>query len=317
MSDLRIHSTDGEHLVLESQDGTRHRLLIDEALRSAIRNNSVATNSQISLTPREIQSAIRGGSSVDELISKSGDPRDYVEKFAQPVIDELTHVLVTALGVRISVAGDRYNEVSQTEFGEIIASRLHASGVTNHSWSTHRDENHSWQIEVSYSLSGANQKGIWSFDLKKLLLSPENDNAVTLSTQNQLTPPPKLIPVEAPSAVTVADTAALPDTQRLETVIPIGRANDRVQIEKPAVESKVAESKDLLDALKKKREERAAEAAVTQTVEISNDDVTEAEAPQISPVDEPEPSPAPVRRSGRPSIPSFDEIVQGTKSEEE
>lgn len=304
MDELRISSTDGDHLVLESQDGTKHRLQIDDALRQAIRGNTAAAKSQISLTPREIQTAIRSGSTVDELISKSGDPREYIEKFAQPVLDELTHVLATALGVRISVAGDRYNEVSQTEFGEIIASRLHASGVSELAWSTHRDENHTWRIEVRYELAGAKQSGVWSFDLKKMLLSPENEYAVSLSTQNQLTAPPKLKPVEEPVVESQMDTAALPDTQRLETVIPIGRATDRVQPEKPAEAAKVEDSKDLLDALKKKREERAAETATTKTIEIV-------------PAEEPGPTPAPIRRTGRPSIPSFDEIVQGTKSEDE
>lgn len=317
MDELRINSTDGEHLVLESHDGTKHKLRIDDALRQAIRSNVTAAKSQMSLTPREIQTAIRSGSTVEQLVSKSGDPRDFVEKFAQPVLDELTHVLASALGVRISVAGDRYNEVSQTEFGEIIASRLHASGVKDMSWSTHRDENHSWRIEVKYQINGSNQTGIWSFDLKKLLLSPENENAVALSTQNQLTTTPKLKPVEEPlQTQDQADTAALPDTQRLETVIPIGRATDRVQPEKAAVEAKVTESKDLLDALKKKREQRAAEATATQTIEIVSEQVSIPEI-QSESDSEPAPSPAPIRRSGRPSIPSFDEIVQGTKSDDE
>ena len=309
MDDLRLHSTDGEHLVLESQSGEKHRLLIDESLRQALRSSSASKSGPITLTPREIQSAIRSGSNIDELISRSGDPRDYIEKFAQPVIDELNHVLSTALSVRISVAGDRYNEVSQTEFGEIIGSRLAASGVSENKWSTYRDENHAWQIIVAYQLDGTAHKAVWSFDIRKLLLSPENDNAVTLSTQNQLSTQVKLKPViESPQ---VADTAALPETQRLETVIPIGRAADKVATEKPASEAKISDSKDLLDALKKKREERAAETQ-TQTVEVVASIRTQEE-----PIEEPTPAPAPIRRSGRPSIPSFDEIVQGTKSDDE
>jgi hypothetical protein len=310
MDDLRISSTDGEHLILESQEGTRYKLLIDDTLKSAIRNASVTSPSEIKLSPREIQTAIRSGESVEQLLKRSGDPQEYVEKFAQPVLDELTHVLSSALGVRISVAGDRYSEVSQTEFGEIIGSRLHASGVTSFDWTTYRDENHSWRILVKYSLNGAEQTGIWSFDIKKFLLSPENESAIALSTQNQLTAPAKLKPVEETA---ITDTAALPETQKLETVIPIGRASERTQIEKPAVAEKVAESKDLLDALKKKREERAAENLATQTIEVVNADVSAGDAVEETQ----EPSPIPARRSGRPSIPSFDEIVQGTKSEDE
>ena len=100
MDDLRIRSTDGDHLILESQDGNSFRLLIDDSLRSAIRNTSMTRTSEIKLSPREIQTAIRGGESVDQLFRRSGDPLDYIEKFAQPVIDELTHVLTSALGVR-------------------------------------------------------------------------------------------------------------------------------------------------------------------------------------------------------------------------
>jgi len=309
MDDLRISSTDGEMLILEAQDGTKHRLLIDDNLRSAIRGSAMSASKSVTLTPREIQSAVRGGTSVEELLARSGDSRDYVEKFAQPVLDELTHVLSSALGIRISVAGDRYNDISQVEFGEIIAQRLTASGVFGSSWSTLRDENHTWRVTVEYELSGAKEKAVWSFDLKKLLLSPENENAIALSTQNQLATPPKLKPVDEPA---ITDTAALPDTQRLETVIPIGRASDQVQIEKPATENKVSEANDLLDALRKKREERASETVATQTIEVVAVEET-AEEPAV----EPAPAPAPIRRNGRPSIPSFDEIVQGTKSEDE
>lgn len=316
MDELRINSADGEHLVLESQDGTRYRLQIDDTLRAAVRTPVVASSSAIRLTPREIQTAIRGGSSVDQLVAKSGDPREYVEKFAQPVLDELTHVLATALGVRISVAGDRYNEVSQTGFGEIISSRLAASGVHEVTWSTLRDDNHTWRISVNYSLNGQKQSAVWSFDVKKLLLSPENDFAITLSTQNQLTEPVKLKPVDEAPAIQAApliETAALPDTQRLETVVPIGRASDRAATEKPASESApIADSKDLLDALKKKREERT-----TQTVAVNVVEPQDTEKAASSEEELPAPAPAPIRRSGRPSIPSFDEIVQGTKSDDE
>jgi len=314
MDDLRINSTDGEHLVLESQDGTKHRLLIDDSLRSAIRGSLNTPNRQITMSPKEIQTALRSGASVEDLIAKSGDPRDYIEKFSQPVLDELTHVLATALGVRISVAGDRYNEVSQTEFGEIIASRLQASGVEDHAWSTHKDENQSWRIVVKYTIQGSKQSGVWSFDIRKLLLSPENENAIALSTQNQLTPPPKLKPVENATEEPVpplTDTTSLPDTQRLDTVIPIGRAIERDIIEKSANERPIADSNDLLDALKKKREERASETTTIQIAEIPEVDSA------LESASLPEPTPAPVRRNGRPSIPSFDEIVQGTKGEDE
>ena len=107
MTELRLNGNDGDYLLFESLSGERFRVLVDDALRSAIRSSSSRNTSIVQLSPREIQSEIRGGSTIDELIARSGDPRSYIEKFAAPVLDELTHVIASALGVRISIAGDR------------------------------------------------------------------------------------------------------------------------------------------------------------------------------------------------------------------
>jgi hypothetical protein len=77
---------------------------------------------------------------------------------------------------------------------------------------------------------------------------------------------------------------------------------------------------DLLEALKKKREERTSRdaelvepEATTQSIEII--DAIGEESQEVE--EDIAPNPSPVRRTNRPSIPSFDEIVQGTKSEDE
>jgi hypothetical protein len=325
MSELRLNGNDGEFLLLESLTGEQHRLLIDDALRSAIRNGSSRATTSVTLTPREIQSEIRSGASVEDLIAKSGDPRSYIEKFAAPVLDELTHVISSALSVRISIAGDRYNDISHIEFGEIIASRLDASGVSSFDWSAARDENHQWLVSVKFQHENRNAIATWSFDPKRLLLSPENELAVTLSTQNSISEANfgRLRP--APEA-TPNITESLADTQLVEAVIPIGRESERADLLPQAEE--VAPTADLLDALKKKREERnlrqvesAEPTTETQTIDlvVSDIEVSEfelGEEPQVPP-EEFEPKPAPTRRNTRPSIPSFDEIVQGTKSEED
>ncbi len=330
MSELRLNGNDGEYLLLETLTGEQHRLLIDDSLRSAIRASSPRTASSVAMTPREIQSEIRSGSSVEELIARSGDPRSYIEKFAAPVLDELTHVIASALSVRISIAGDRYNDISHIEFGEIIASRLESSGVSSFDWFAARDENHQWLVSVRFEHDGKLAAATWSFDPKRLLLSPENELAVTLSTQNSISEANfgrlRTAPEIAEPEVKQNLTESLADTQLVEAVIPIGRANERVELPAPAED--IAPTADLLDALKKKREERLMRQAdmpepttETQTIDLI---ISEPEAvhfelgeePQIAP-DEFEPKPAPTRRNSRPSIPSFDEIVQGTKSEED
>ncbi|MEN9749904.1 MAG: hypothetical protein RL149_982 [Actinomycetota bacterium] len=335
MTELRLNGNDGEYLLFESLTGERYRVLVDDALRSAIRSHTPRNTTNVQLSPREIQSEIRSGKTVDELVAKSGDPRSYVEKFAAPVLDELTHVIASALGVRISIAGDRYTDISHIEFGEIISSRLEASGVSEFEWSAARDENQQWLVSVRFNRLGASAAATWSFDVKRLLLSPENELAVTLSTQNsisdanfaRLKPAPE--PEEQPAVSNL--TESLADTQLVEPVIPIGRAAERVNENATVAEviaDEIPETADLLDALKKKREERSQRQVEnpeptidTQTIDVVIEESVMVEPElgeesQLQPEDI-EPRPAPTRRPGRPSIPSFDEIVQGTKSDED
>lgn len=340
MTELRLSGTDGDFLTLESQDGTHFKLAIDENLKSSVRNHTSFDKSSLTLTPREIQAEIRAGATVEELVKRWNDPIEYVAKFAQPIIDELGHIVHAAKAVRISIAGDRYNDVSHTEFGEIIATRLDASDARAVSWNASRDESGTWRVSVNYTLSGEEGQAVWSFDPRKLILSPENQNAISLSTQNSLVASSnsKLSAVETLNFA----TEQLEDTQQVETVIPLGRTSERALTTPAAVENEnLATTSDLLDALKKKRANR--EHPSSQTVDIVVDEsitetpanqsdssedaepqievraeadmVTEPEANEESA--EPDPRPAPVRRNGRPSIPSFDEIVQGTKSEDE
>ena len=336
MTELRLNGNDGEYLLLESLTGEHFKVQIDDSLRNAIKSSTTRTVSSVQLTPREIQAEIRSGATVDELVARSGDPRSYIEKFAAPVLDELTHVIASALSVRISIAGDRYNDISHIEFGEIITSRLEASGVTESNWSAIRDENHQWQISINFEREGLTSAATWSFDPKRLLLSPENETAITLSTQNSLgeTAFAKLRPAPTLEAVAAQNepastnlTESLADTQLVETSIPIGRSSDVALANRTdeAASEDLASTTDLLDALKKKREERNSRQAELPEPNTSTQTIDVIAEPQASDtvVDENlnnedyEPKPAPTRRNGRPSIPSFDEIVQGTKSEEE
>jgi len=193
MADLRLDSSDGEYLLLSGADGETHRLLIDETLRKAVRREVFSAADTEGLSPREIQLEIRAGVSIDELVQKTGANLEYIEKFAAPVLDELAHVVRRALSVRITMAGDRYSETTQAEFGDVIANRLATQGIVNQQWSARKSDNGGWQLNCRFGDSNAT----WAFDPRKLTLSPENETAVSLSTQQSLTdaPIPRLRPV--------------------------------------------------------------------------------------------------------------------------
>jgi len=354
MDDIRLFETDGEYLVLEAQDGQKFRLLVDDTVRSSVKKESLPKLDSIEITPREIQEEIRNGASIQELIDRSGASFEYIEKFAAPVIAELNHIVSSALSVRLTIAGDRYNDSTQIEFGEIIAGRLVTSGATGISWVAKKVEPNSWKITANYQLNGVSGSATWSFDPRRLTLSPESETAVTLSSQESLSTGliPKLRTVEqsridAPQQhEAVAETVVMEDvislSARLETPlaqeeVPVPstpaafkRNNESSQMAKNA-EEPLSATADLLEALRRKRTERE-ETTLEPHPQTANIRVIDFEPPQVvetkqisepelevtaevvqEVADEVENKPA---KKGRAAMPSWDEIVFGTKADD-
>lgn len=363
MDDIRLFETDGDYLVLEAQDGQKFRLLIDDTVRSSIKREKLQPLDSVNITPREIQEEIRNGATIEQLIKESGAPFEFIEKFAAPVIAELEHIVSSALSVRLTIAGDRYNDSTQIEFGEIIGARLVTSGATGISWIGRKIEPNSWHIVANYTLNGVAGSATWSFDPRRLTLSPESETAITLSSQETISNSliPKLRTVDTPDP---AQTIVMDD------VIPIGRGADfetpiaqEQDFERPAPSTPAAFLKpvkeddventssalktpqqpespeplsataDLLEALRRKRTEREDPKSTSPQLDshpdTSNLRVIDLEPSALEVIEDPSPAPAvnPVgtavdeskstsAKKGRAAMPSWDEIVFGTKSDD-
>jgi hypothetical protein len=327
MQDIKFIGTDGDFLLLETADGVRYRLLLDDAVRRASRGENSTQLDAPNLSPREIQEEIRVGRSIQDIVTASGAPEEYIRKFAQPVLDELNHAVLNALMVRLEIAGDRFNEPTAREFGEIIKSRLAASGAGIERWSALKAPDHGFFIYCEFELNGETKKATWSYDPKRLALSPENDVAITLSSQDRLAAQtPKLRPV-ATTATSV--TESLGETVDLVRSIPTHSTPLNTQASEPD-QPALSETADLLDALRKKRNERESVEQLEphpsteglRIVELVPEQTSSNEEPDLE-VIEPEAAPAPVDtegstvpKRGRASIPSWDQIVFGTKTED-
>ena len=364
MDDIRLFETDGDFLVLEAQDGQKFRLLIDETVRSSVKREAKPALDDVSITPRAIQDEIRNGASIEDLMNQSGASFEFIEKFAAPVIAELNHVVSSAMSVRLTIAGDRYNDSTQIEFGEIIGGRLVTSGATGISWIAKKIDVNNWHVIANYSLNGNAGSATWAFDPRRLTLSPESETAVTLSSQETIsnTPIPKLRNVQltdsvAPVEQNTAPSDTLARTEVFDDVIPIGRGmqnetpisrafeEDRPEPSTPAAFLKNSSDKsdvntaeplsataDLLEALRRKRTEREVtdleshpETTQIRVVDIQvpveqvpKEDLPKAEEPENSSDEQKEPvaetSTAP--KKGRAAMPSWDEIVFGTKTDD-
>lgn len=217
MSELQFVRVEGDFLVMKSGDGVEFQLPVDEVLRGELRQTSTPKKSVATISPREIQEAIREGATVAQLVEDHDADSAYVEKWAQPVLDELRHIIATAHGVRINLAGDRFSDVTQIDFGDLIERRLTATQATDISWSSHRQDQTTWLITVRFELPQGNGHATWSFDPRKLTLTPENESALSLSSAESLNegPIPRLRPVTAdqnrhPSSSAQKQTAVIP-----------------------------------------------------------------------------------------------------------
>lgn len=343
MDDIRLFGNDGDYLILEALDGQKFRLISDDSLKSAIRRDTHSKLDAISLTPREIQDHIRNGLTIEDIVSASGAPFDFVEKFAAPVLDELAHMVDSAKSVRITTSQDRYSDSAHVEFGELVEARLVQSGGSEFSWSAKRGDFNSWNVSVHFLLAGEDSFAAWSFDPRKLTLSPENESAVTLSTNDPLstTPIPKLRPVllteqelgateviDMPPLESASVSVVEPDSVRRKVsttpwvtqLVPVqssdsapAPASQEVQAEP---EQPLSATADLLQALRIKRGEReaAAESASShnklteQAVEVTNETQVSLEPEElVTPV---------VPKKGRAAMPSWDQIVFGTKTDD-
>ncbi len=334
MQDIRLVDNDGEYLNLETQGGEKYRLVLDDSLRSAIKRDTSSQLDAVSISPREIQDEVRAGATAEEVAEKHSVPLDYVEKFALTVVDEIGHIIASAQTVRISVEADRYSEATQVEFGEILEGRLKKAGAKNVVWSASKGEGRPWAVSVSYELSDGSNSAVWSFDQRKLVLSPENDAAVKMSAADfsANTSAPKLKQVEPPAESTkiielprvesereVIAAPVVAPVPEATTVSPIEELTKRSlkAVEDPPtsdVQAPLNETSDLFEALRLSREseERPGKHAPTLG-KLVQPEANE----ELEPNYEQDAAPtAPAARKGRPSIPSWDEIVFGTKADD-
>ena len=320
MKDIKFLGADGDFLLLETAEGVRYRLLVDETIRRASRGDVQSQLDEPTLSPRQIQEEIRVGRSIADIIAASGAPEEYIRKFAQPVLDELNHAVLNALTVRLEIAGDRFNEPTAREFGDIIKSRLAASGAGIERWSALKAPDQGFFIYCDFELNGETKRATWSYNPKRLALSPENEVAISLSSQDRLAAQaPRLRPVATKST---SITENLGETVDLVRSIPTTAAPLITSASQPD-ESALSETADLLDALRKKRSERESVEQLDPHPSTEGLRIVEYLPEPNIVEDEPEPTPAPVStettnspKRGRASIPSWDQIVFGTKTED-
>lgn len=264
MQDLRVIGVENGALLVASDEGTRFRIPIDEVLQSKLRQAVPEPGAGRKLAPREIQAHIRSGMSAHDVASITGVPLEYIQKFEGPVLAEREFVVDTALSVSVHTAGDTDPMAQGSTFGSVIRERLYDLGAINERWASWKETGTGWVVKLSFTAEQIDHDARWNFDPKKLALSPMNGEAITLSQQGETAGAliPRLRAVSSDDRHPDSsrfDSGAfdLSDSAPVERTIaePLAYGRPAAKPEQPVDNNQTA---DLLEALRRRRGEREA-----------------------------------------------------------
>jgi hypothetical protein len=161
-------SDDGRSLVLSSTDGTRYTVPCDERLEAAVRRDKSRLGQlEIALdgtSPRDIQQRVRHGQSPDDISASSGLPLERIMRFAVPVLAEREHVAAQARGVEL-----RDGSSSQTlEVSVVTALERGSVEVEALEWDAWRRDDGRWSLLASWdpvdSVAVGATAALWIYD---------------------------------------------------------------------------------------------------------------------------------------------------------
>jgi hypothetical protein len=347
MQDLKVIGVENGALLAANDSGERFRIAIDEMLQSRLRQLKPDPATGPKVSPREIQAHIRSGLSAEEVASLTGAAIGYVERFEGPIVAEREHIVASALAVPVRTGADIDPLSEGDTFGAVIRERLASLGATGERWTSWKEPDNGWIVKLTFTADDVEHDARWAFEPRKMALAPSNTDAHTLSQQGELqtgliprlraVSPVVPLPEESrfdSGAFTFDETsgaAARSETfgrtpqnvNNAVTVQAIKRADD----DEPR---DVHQTADLLEALRKRRGEREAAGArdsQPQAVDVPLDTFDVADAPASA--DTPAAPPhldrsntggtGPIRgaKRGRQSMPSWDEIVFGARTDDD
>ncbi|MFF4500538.1 septation protein SepH [Streptomyces sp. NPDC001401] len=234
MPELRVVavSNDGTRLVLKAADATEYTLPIDERLRAAVRGDrprlgQIEIEVESHLRPRDIQARIRAGASAEEVAQLAGIPVDRVRRFEGPVLAERAFMAERARKTPVRRPGEN----AGPQLGEAVQERLLLRGAEKDTvqWDSWRRDDGTWEVLLVYLVAGEPHSASWTYDPPRRLVQAVDEEARSLIGESEDLAAPE------PSFPFVPRIARLPRDR------PLDRALDRpslpTQASEPAEES--------------------------------------------------------------------------------
>ncbi|MEU6816006.1 septation protein SepH [Streptomyces sp. NPDC046860] len=234
MPELRVVavSNDGTRLVLKAADATEYTLPIDERLRAAVRGDrprlgQIEIEVESHLRPRDIQARIRAGATAEEVAQLAGIPVDRVRRFEGPVLAERAFMAERARKTPVRRPGENSGPL----LGETVQERLLLRGADKDTvqWDSWRRDDGTWEVLLVYLVAGEPHSASWTYDPPRRLVQAVDDEARSLIGESDD------LAVAEPSFPFVPRIARLPRDRTMD------RALDRGDRERPGLPAQPSE----------------------------------------------------------------------------
>ncbi|MDT0438809.1 MULTISPECIES: septation protein SepH [Streptomyces] len=186
MPELRVVavSNDGTRLVLKAADSTEYTLPIDERLRAAVRGDrprlgQIEIEVESHLRPRDIQARIRAGATAEEVAHHAGIPVDRVRRFEGPVLAERAFMAERARKTPVRRPGEN---AAGPQLGEAVSERLLLRGADKDTavWDSWRRDDGTWEVMLAYQVAGEHHSASWTYDPPRRLVQAVDEEARAL-----------------------------------------------------------------------------------------------------------------------------------------
>jgi Protein of unknown function (DUF3071) len=319
MTDLRIVDieSDGRVLIAADDDGNEYRLPIDDktvgALRRASGRESQVSDDSTALSPREIQTRLRLGASPESLAEQTGTPLERIERYATPVLAERAHAAETA---RSSVV----RGADAATLDELVGAWMRSRQLDPESaeWDAYRMGDSRWAVVLDIPVGKGNATLRWTYDPVARAVSAADDDAR------------RLVDGEAVNVSPTAPVVSLSSVRSVTETTTIVREELELDTDGDGVPDTLIEVEDVqveVDEIDEDGEEESFVEEITTLREIVAEPFDDG-PPIDEPVDgqsaiapdqaEEEPKPAARKRSksSRAKVPSWDDIVFGSRTTE-
>ena len=271
---------DGKIVICETDRGERFQIPADERLRAAARGDitrlgQIAIELESQMRPREIQTRIRAGESVEQVAAAAGVPPERVERFAYPVLLERSRTAELAQKAHPV----REDGPDVQELGEVVGQAFSARGQDYSAavWDSWKGEDGKWVVQLTWTAGRSNNHAHWSFHpgAHGGTVTPLDDHALDLLDPNPNRQLRTVRPVTELAAQALAVAEPVARRQAVNGGEPPRRVDDR----------------------------RVEEQDFVQDFELTDEPAPGAGQPE-PPVDEPEYRPAATTTDHRPQAPA-------------